>query len=288
MPPVKIAPRGSGLPVPAMRRPRPVREPWQRPYFNPHGRTLSKKPFVGSGPYRIITAADGGPVRNVITYASACSTFATFSGKAARQQYCEGATEMAALREAEMRTEYLDLQFQPLRIEWLQPGGGWRRYTFDSAFELEDGTLVFEELKAASTQFSKSAVHEKLEAARKVMANYGVQVRRRDASCLQNSPVHEAITSLWALRRTTIEDHHTDRVLETIGAAGGEIPLGRLLECIDDNVNFALGIAAALTMRRTMHIAFDQGPLQECAVTIPPMATRGRLRSFLAMFVGEM
>ncbi len=285
---MKVARSNQGLPVPAMRRPRPIHAPWHRPHFRPHRRSPSTKPFVASGPYRLVTSADGGPVRNVITYASACSTFATFSGKAARQQYCEGATEMAALREAEMRTEYLDFQFQPLRIEWLQPDGRWRRYTFDCALEVEDGTLVFEELKATSAQFSKPAVNEKLDAARRVMANYGVQVRRRDASSLQNSSSHEAITSLWAWRRTTIEGHHVELVPEVIEAAGGEMPLGRLLECIDDNVHLAFGIAAALTMRRTIRIEFDQGPLPDAAVTIPPVAVRGRLRRFLARFAEDL
>ena len=120
------------------------------------------------------------------------------------------------------------------------------------------------------------------------MANYGVQVRQRDAACLQNSSGHEAIMALWAWRRTSIEGHHADHVREVIEAAGGEIPLGRLLERIDDNVHLAFGIAAALTMRRTMRIEFDQGPLPDAAVTIPPVAVRGRLRRFLARFAEDL
>ena len=285
---MKVAPRNERLPVLAMRRPRSFQAPFKRPHFRPHARSPSPRPFVSSGPHRIITAADGGPIRNVITYASACSTFATFSGKAARQQYCEGATEMAALRDAEMRTEYLDFQFQPLRIEWLQPDGRWRRYTFDCALEIEDGTLVFEELKATPAQLAKPDIDAKLKAAKQVMKNYGVQVRQRSASGLQHSASHEAITSLWAWRRTTIDDRQVNRVREIIEAAGGEIALRRLLERVDENVHLAFGIAAALTMRRFMRIEFDHGPLQDAAVTVPSVALRGRLRSFLAKFAEQV
>ena len=227
-------------------------------------------------------------MRNVITYASSCSTFATFSGKAARQQYCEGATEMAALREAEMRTEYLDFQFQPLRIEWLQPDGKWRRYTFDCASEMENGELVFEEFKADAAQFERGTTEAKLQAAKKIMSNYGIKVRCRDASNLQHSSSHAAISSLWAWRRTTVEERHVERAREMIEARGGRVALGQLLEQIDDDAHVAFGVTAALTMRRTVRIEFDQGPLLDASVTIPPETVRGRLRSFLAKFEEEL
>ena len=195
---------------------------------------------------------------------------------------------MAALREAEMRTEYLDFQFHPLRIEWLQPDGKWRRYTFDCGSEMENGTLVFEEFKANAAQFDKDTMKAKLQAARKVMANYGVRLRQRNASHLQNSSSHAAISSLWAWRRTTVEEQHIVRVLEAIETHGGEIALGRLLERIEADAHLAFGIAAALTMRRVMRIEFDQGPLLDAPVTIPPVAVRGRLRSFLAKFAEDL
>lgn len=279
------APRqGKPLPLPALRRSRPTREPWQRPYFRARHIIAAPKPFVSSGPVRIITAADGGPVRHIFNYRSHCSTFATFSGKAARQQYCESATEMAAAQDAEMKTEYVDLQFQPARLEWLQPNGKWRSYTFDAAFELQNGTLVFDEYKATARQFSKPDVKAKMKAAIKVMGDYGIKVRLRNASHLQNRPEHAAVTALWAIRRTTVADVDVDKARQIIEAAGGAAQLGQLLEKLHSDRHMALGIGAALMMRRTIRIDLSGGLTPNAIVTIPPEVTRGRLRRFLAQF----
>ena len=85
-----------------------------------------------------------------------------------------------------------------------------------------------------------------------------------------------------------MEGWHVEHVREAIETHGGEIALGRLLEHIEADAHLAFGIAAALTMRRIIRIEFDQGPLLDAPVTIPPVAVRGRLRSFLAKFAEDL
>lgn len=273
-----------GLPLPAMRRPRPPQDPWRRPYFQAHRTAKKADAFTSKGAVRIVTAADGGAMRSVFTYRNQASSFATYSGKAERQQYCESVTEMAALREAEIKTEYIDMQFQPARIEWLQPDGKWRTYTLDAAFELHDGSIVFDEFKATASAFSKPLVGAKIRAAAAVMANYNVQVRCRSGSELQYLSEHAAIKELWDVRRTKISEADADNAREVICRAGGQTDLGHLLQNLHPQTNIAFGIAAALMMRRVVRINLDQCLMPDSIVTMPPPAQAGNLRRFLARF----
>lgn len=275
---------GTALPLPAMRRLRASQEPWRRPYFQP--RRMEKKPddFTSTGAFRIVTAVNGAAMRPVFTYRNYTSSFATYSGKAERQQYCESATEMAALREAEIKTEYIDMQFQPARIEWLQPDGKWRSYTPDAAFELQDGSLVFDEFKATASSFSKPLVEAKVRAAAAVMASYGIQMRWRSGSELQHQPEHVAIKELWDVRRTKTSEADADNAREVISRAGGQTELGHLLGKLHPQTNIAFGIAAALMMRRVVRINLDRSLMPDSIVTIPPPAEAGNLRRFLARF----
>lgn len=223
-------------------------------------------------------------MRSVFTYRNYSSSFATYSGKAERQQYCESATEMAALREAEIKTEYIDMQFQPVRIEWLQPDGRWRSYTPDAAFELQDGSLVFDEFKATASAFSKPLVGAKVRAATAVLADYGIKMRWRSGSELQHQPEHVAIKELWDVRRTKISDADADNARKVISRAGGQTELGHLLPKLHPQTNIAFGIAAALMMRRVVRISLDRSLMPDSVVTMPPPAEAGNLRRFLARF----
>lgn len=221
-------------------------------------------------------------MRSVFTYRSQSSTFATFSGKARRQQYCESATEMAALREAEMKTEYLDFQFQPARIEWLQPNGKWRGYTFDAAFEMQDGSLAFDEFKATASDFSKPLVKAKIEAARAFLRNYDIKVRTRSGLQLQHNVEDAAIRELWAVRRTKLLQEDIDKSYEIIDKHKGQTSLVQFIEAIHSRTDIAFGMASALMMRRAIRIHLDKGLVPEALVSVPPAATPGRLRRFLA------
>ncbi len=230
---------------------------------------------------RIIASPGLGAVRINFRYASFQSMTAAHSEKAGRDQYFEGPHETFGFRLHEIDPTIVDLQYQPIRIEWRALGGRVRSMTLDFGVETQDGEVVFGEDKASADYFDDRELSERLDFAQAFLETRGASLQRRVAGDLPTRRLRRIVKDVFDDRRTGFEPEQADMVRDLVAARGGVARLDDVLDAIGGHRRQALAIARAMMHRRHIAMPISAPPMPDVPVTAPPVAARGRLRAFL-------
>lgn len=234
---------------------------------------------------RLVAARNLGAVRINFRYASFQSMTAAHSEKAGRDQYFEGPHETYGFRLHEVLPLVLDLQYQPLELEWFTPAGFRHYMTFDWGVETQTHGIVFGEDKASDEFYDDPHLSERLDFAEAFLADRGASFQRRVAGGLPSRLKRNVVKGIFDARRTKFEDDQAARVRALVLNAGGTAPLGQVLQAIGGHPALSLDIARAMMHRRVLSIPISAPPMRDTPVTIPPIAEKGALRAFLARHV---
>lgn len=234
---------------------------------------------------RLVADRKLGAIRVNFRYASFQSMAAAHSEKAGRDQYFEGPHETFGFRRDEIDPTRLDLQYQPIRLEWRTSTGALRSMTLDWAVEMQDGRVVFGEDKASMGYFDDPELDERLDFAEQFLSDRGASLERRVAGGLPTRLQRRVVKDMFDARRTSFDDGHAARVHQTIVASGGAATLGTVIAAIGEHPVLSLEIARAMMHRRLVAMPLTAPPMPDTPVTIPPPAKKGALRAFLARHV---
>ena len=234
---------------------------------------------------RLVAAKNLGAVRINFRYASFMSMTAAHSEKAGRDQYFEGPHETYGFRWDEVNPKRIDLQYQPLAFEWLSLTGKRHRLTLDWAVETETGAVVFGEDKASDDFFKDPDVNERLEFAEALLEEHGASLERRVKGGLKNRLERRVVKDIFDARRTAFDADAIQRVQKYVRDAGGIARLADILQVIGGHPALSLDTARAMMHHRAISMPISAPPMPDTPVTMPPPATKGALRAFLAKFV---
>jgi hypothetical protein len=269
--------------MPFRPRPRPV---WTPPH---HDRHNVGKPRETERPgwrrTKLVAASNLGAVRINFRYASHQAMMASHSDKAGRDQFFEGHHETFGFRLHEISPIVLDLQYQPIRLEWETLAGKRRSLTLDWAIEQQDHELVFGEDKADESYFSEPDLAERLDFAEAFLNKNGAALERRVAGALPTEIKRRVVKDIFDSRRTKFSAQQVERVQTLIKQDGGTTSFGRVLAVIDQHPALSVNIAYAMMHRRHLAIPLSAPPMPDTLVTMPPHATKGALRAFLSKHV---
>jgi len=226
-----------------------------------------------------------GAVRINFRYAAFQSMAAAHSEKAGRDQYFEGPHETYGFRRDEIDTAKLDLQYQPIRLEWLAETGKRHSMTLDWGVETQEGRVIFGEDKASDDYFADPELDERLDFAEQYLEALGAGLQRRVAGGSPTRLLRRVVKDIYDARRTVFDDNHTARVLQAVKEHGGTAPLSKVLEAIGEHPVLSLEIARAMMHHRIVAMPLTRPPMPDTPVTIPPPAMKGALRAFLARHV---
>ncbi len=230
---------------------------------------------------RIVAAPGLGAVRINFCYAAFQSMTAAHSEKAGRDQYFEGPHETYGFRLHEIDPSIVDLQYQPIRIEWRSLGGRIQSMTLDFAIETQDGEIVFGEDKASTDYFDDSELSERLDFAQKFLEAKGASLQRRVAGGLPTRRLRRIVKDIFDDRRTDFEADQVKMVRNLVELRGGVARLDEVVETIGGHRREALAVARAMMHRRHISMPLSAPPMPDVPVTVPPVAAKGRLRAFL-------
>lgn len=233
---------------------------------------------------RLVAAKGLGAVRINFRYASFQSMAAAHSEKAGRDQYFEGPHETYGFRLHEVGTTWLDLQYQSMLLEWKTLAGVVHSMTFDWAVETEDHSIVLGEDKASDEYFKDPDLAERLDFAEAYLGELGVSLERRIAGGLPNRIQRRVVKNAFDARRTEFDAGSVSRVQNVIRRAGGTAPLGQVWDAIGGHPAYSLAASQAMMHQRVITMPVTVPPMPDTPVTIPPVATKGALRAFLARF----
>ncbi len=264
--------------------------PEARPSWSPSrrsGRAADRRASERAAFLRPKLVADNalGAVRINFRYAAFQSMTAAHSEKAGRDQYFEGPHETFGFRHHEIDPMCLDLQYQPIRLEWSSMAGVAHRLTFDYGIETQDGRVVFGEDKPSQDYFDDPHLTERLDYAENYLNSRGASLERRIAGGLPTSLSRRVVKDIFDARRTHYDDRVAHQVNAHIRSEGGTSRLGNVLEAIGGHTALALEIARAMMHHRLLAMPINSPPMPDTPVTIPPLASKGALRAFLAAHV---
>lgn len=265
----------------------PYRPP-HRSAWSPSRRAENVRRRVENGTYMrpsIIAASTLGAVRINFRYASFQSMAAAHSMKAGRDQYFEGPHETYGFRLHEVDPFCLDLQYQPITIEWYTTAGVRRHMTLDWAIETQDHRIVFGEDKATAEYFDDPDLKERLDFAQDFLERNGASLERRVAGGLSTSLRRRIVKDIFDARRTEVRADVAANVRALVVADGGTSTLARVMETIGEHPALSLDIARAMMHRRLLSMPISSPPMPDTPVTIPAPAKKGALRAFLAAHV---
>lgn len=228
-----------------------------------------------------------GAVRINFRYAAFQSISAAHSHKAGRDQYFEGPHEAYGFRLHEIDPNFVDLQYQPLAVEWISSTGKTQRMTLDYGVETQDGRVIFGEDKASQDYFDDPQIAVRLDLVESLLTGLGASLERRVAGGLTSAVQRRCVKDIFDARRTHFDVSAVDRARALITADGGASPLGRVLEVLGAPPVVALEMARAMMHRRLLSMPIMSPPMPDTLVTIPPPAQKGALRAFLARYVEE-
>lgn len=234
---------------------------------------------------KLVAAGNLGAVRINFRYAAYMSMTAAHSEKAGRDQYFEGPHETYGFRWDEVNPTRLDLQYQPIEIHWESLAGRRHHMTLDWAVETEAGDVVFGEDKASQDYFDDPELNERHEFAQALIEDYGARFERRIKGGLRNRIERRVVKTIFDHRRTDFGDADAERVQRHIRDAGGTARYGDVLHVIGHHPARAEAMAGAMMHRRVLSMPICAPPMPDTPVTIPPVASKGALRAFLADFV---
>jgi len=267
---------------------RPEAQPkWSPGWRERHTRVQQRLDRAAYRSPKLVADKDLGAVRINFRYASFQSMTAAHSEKAGRDQYFEGPHETYGFRFHEIDTRYLDLQYQPARLEWFSPAGFSHRMTFDYGVETQDGRVVFGEDKPTQDYFEAQDLTERLDFAENYLNTLGASLERRIAGGLSTSLQRRIVKDIFDARRTAFDEMAVARVRSLVLSNGGTASLDRVLGSIGGNKVLALEIARAMMHRRILAMPTHSPPMPDTPVTVPPPAKKGALRAFLARYVAE-
>lgn len=283
-----IAPAAVRLRHPLECRPfRPQDRPvWQPKRRDPRdaGQQRSKEvPFRQRT--RLVAAKGLGAIRINFRYASFQSMMAAHSEKAGRDQFFEGHHEAYGFRLHEIHPVNLDLQYQPLQLEWENLVGTRHHMTFDWAVELQDHSIVLGEDKASEEYFADPELEERLNFAEAFLETMGAKLERRVAANLPTQIERRVVKDIYDARRTEFGDDHTQRVHSLIRDAGGTSTMGRVLNAVGEHIEQSEAIIYGMMHQRLLAMPISAPPMLDTPITIPPQATKGALRTFLAQYI---
>lgn len=234
---------------------------------------------------RLVSDQNLGAVRINFRYASFMSMTAAHSERAGRDQYFEGPHETYGFRWDEVNPKRLDLQYQAIRIEWVSLAGKARHMTLDWGVETDDNRVVFGEDKASDAYFDDLDLNERLEFAQALLEDHGASLERRIKGGLRNRIERRVVKDIFDARRTAFEEADAERVRRHVRDAGGTARLIDVLDVIGGHAALTLDTARAMMHRRVIWMPISAPPMADTPVTLPPSATKGALREFLAVFV---
>ena len=236
---------------------------------------------------RLLASSDLGAVRINFRYASFQSMAAADSEKAGRDQYFEGPHETYGFRLHEIDPSCLDLQYQPISLEWSLPSGKTNRITFDYGIETQDGRIIFGEDKPTQDYFLEPKLAERLNFAEAFLHERGASLERRVAGGMRNPLARRVVKDIFDARRTEFKDNTAERVQAHIWKEGGTSRLDTVLEVIGGHSVVALEIARAMMHRRILLMPMNLPAMPDTPVTVPPPAEKGALRAFLSRYVAN-
>lgn len=234
---------------------------------------------------KLVAAGDLGAVRINFRYASFMSMTAAHSEKAGRDQYFEGPHETYGFRWDEVNPTRLDLQYQAIRIAWESLTGKGHHITLDWGVETETNDIVFGEDKASDDYFDHPDLNERLEFAQALLEDHGASLERRIKGGLKNRIERRVVKDIFDARRTVVEEADAARVRRHVRDVGGTARLIDVLDIIGKHDALSLDTARAMMHRRIISMPISAPPMADTPITLPPAATKGALRAFLAKFV---
>lgn len=202
----------------------------------------------------LVLAADGGPIRTVITGRRVIVTGFYSSRKAGRSLPFEGMNEPAMLKRCEVDTHVVDYRSQPFRFDFVIDGVK-RSYIADCARILDDETIEVVEVKGSSAALADPHYLEKLDRVREICAQLGwrftIVTKKR---LFEPRIVHDNIELIQSRRQVAFEVPRGLKVLEAIERAGGQASLGHIASLLGAG---PAGFAAAQSMMVRRWIAID-------------------------------
>jgi hypothetical protein len=205
--------------------------------------------------------------------------------KAGRDQYFEGPHETYGFRLHEISPLCLDLQYQPITIEWYTAAGIRNHMTLDWAIETQNHGIVFGEDKATEEYYDDPDLKERLDFAQEFLEGKGASLERRVAGGLPSRLSRRIVKNIFDARRTEVRDDVAANVRALVIAEGGTSTLGRVMDTIGEHPALSVDIARAMMHRRLLSMPISAPPMPYTPVTIPAPAKKGALRAFLARFV---
>lgn len=269
---------------------RPYR-PRRKPSWSPRARDRrdAGRPHAPEAPVRckphLVADKALGAVRINFRYASFQSMTAAHSEKAGRDQYFEGPHETFGFRRHESDPFYLDLQYQPVKLQWLSLAGVAHEMTFDYGVETQEGRVLLGEDKASEDYFEVAELKERLGFAEAFLERFGVGLERRVAGGLPTELERRCVKNIFDARRTDFDDATASRVRDVLKQSGGTAALSSILTAIGGHPVRALDIVCAMMHERILSIPISAPPMPDTPVTTPPAATKWALRAFLAEYV---
>lgn len=231
---------------------------------------------------RLVADRSLGAKRINFRYAGYQPMVAGHSEKAGRDQYFEGSHEAYGFRLHEIDPTYLDLQYQPIEVAWTTPVGKQNHITLDWGVEIENGSVVFGEDKADEAYFEDPEISERLDMVEAFLETQGAFFERRVAGSLPTFLARRAVKNVYDYRRTAFDEEHVSRVQSLIRGDGGTSTMGRVIEAIGEHAALSESIVYGMMHKRLVRIPIATPPMPDTPVTIPPAATKGALRAFLA------
>lgn len=223
---------------------------------------------------RVVTTADGRPLRSVITGRRRIVTGSYASRKAMRPMPHESMNELAFFHQCEVETAVVDYRAQPCRFEFVLDGK-LRTYIADSIRVLSDGTVEIVELKGDLRPLRDADYALKLEGVEQLCDALGWTFRVLTRTQLTTPRVrYENYRRVQMNRHASHTAAHCHVALDVIDEAGGEVELGALARALGDPRR-GVAIAMAMMVGRIVDIDLSK-PVSSTslvrAVSEPPHA----------------
>lgn len=253
--------------------PRRQPRPWTRP--DRVAPAVPRSVLEDWKPSTIRTAEDGGAVRTNFTYRNSFDTSATFSVKARRAVYGEGAYEALYQRILATDPATVEYRFQIAELSWETADGAKRTYTPDGGRITEDGREIWFEIKRDASFFEEPTIRDLLDQAEAVLSQHDIALERIAGIDLMDPVRMHVIGQILRWKAVPIADH-VPAIASLLVQEGGTTTLGRVHAAISNNATHAHAIACSMLVHRVIGFAVD-APLSPHTVVWQPKAPKRRL-----------
>lgn len=209
--------------------------------------------------------ADHSPVRRVATGRRHFATGSYLSVKNGYGVAWESKMELLAFHHAEVATNVVNYYPQP--HTWVvQTEGDQFRYTPDLALHRADGRIEVLEVKREYDELEDPRYTAKLRFAAQLCRQAGWSFRLVTRRELEAAPLHDAVDTIQAARRTSVTSADVAIATE-LCARGRDVALDAFLAAYADR-NTGLKKACALVVRRILEIDLSAGLNADARVSL--------------------